>query len=110
MGKKAVSFWHQEDGGIPTALGSKRLTVLGMVAMDIVLLPVVMPIYGLIPAVMAYWNCLVRGNRFNFVSAAKVSSATRCSGSTSVTGRTNSSDLVHLVGRLEDEEVKQRQH
>merc|ERR1712129_180919 len=67
------SVWHSEDGRLPTTFGSKKLTVLLMVAVDcIVLLPAVMAVYGFIPAVMAYWNCLVRGNRFDFVSAAKV--------------------------------------
>jgi hypothetical protein len=108
-GKKAATFWHREDGGLPATLGSKRLTVLCLVAMDIALLPAVMPIYGLIPAVMAYWNCLVRGNRFNFISATKVSSATRRSSSNSDLGRRNSSELSQLVGRAEDDEVRQRQ-
>lgn len=66
------AIWHNEDGDVHATCGSKRLTVLGYVLFDVVvMLPIVMPIFGVIPAVMAYWNTLVRGNRFNFVSAAK---------------------------------------
>jgi len=31
----------------------------------------VMLIYGLIPAIMSYWNCMIRGNLFDFKSASK---------------------------------------
>jgi len=52
--------------------GSRRLRLALQIALDIaVWLPVTMPIYGIIPAVMAYWNCLRRGNIFDFRSAAK---------------------------------------
>lgn len=78
LGKERDSVWHEEDGGIPTTFGSKRLSLAGMVVLDCcVLLAPVMSVYGALPAVMAYWNCMVRGNRFEFVSAAKlVSSST----------------------------------
>lgn len=70
-------IWYREDGDLPATLGSKRLTAFGLVAADILLLlPAIMPIYGLIPAILAYWNCFVRGNRFDFISAAKVANAT----------------------------------
>lgn len=66
------SFWENEDGQIRPTCGSKRLTLLGYILNDMVgMLPIVMAIYGVIPAILSYWNCLVRGNHFDFVSAAK---------------------------------------
>jgi len=69
-------LWYRQDGGVAPQFGSKRLTALGLVACDVALIaPPIMAIYGLIPQVMAYWNCLVRGNRFDFISATKVASS-----------------------------------
>jgi len=66
------SIWYQEDSDISAIRGSRRLRLAIQIALDIaVWLPVTMPIYGIIPAVMAYWNCLRRGNIFDFRSAAK---------------------------------------
>lgn len=69
---KTDTVWRREDGIIPPVWGSKRLSLLGLILIDVAfLLPVVMPIYGLIPNVRSYWNVMVRGNQFKFVSAAK---------------------------------------
>jgi len=68
----STTLWEREDGRIGRTCGSKRLTLLGYILTDIfAMLPIVMPIYGVLPALLSYWNCLVRGNRFNFVSASK---------------------------------------
>jgi hypothetical protein len=79
------------------------LTLLRYVLADcIVMLPIVMPIYGVLPAIMAYWNCLVRGNRFNFVSAAKGTAATPA-----VLGfrtATNLPQQSHLAADVADQE------
>lgn len=65
-------IWETADGNIPACCGSKHLTVLLIAIVDILLLfPIVMFIYGLIPAIMSYWNCMIRGNLFDFKSAAK---------------------------------------
>jgi len=69
---KSEKVWGQEDGDIPPTCGSRRLSLIGLILLDVVLLlPVVMPIYGFIPNVRSYWNVMVRGNRFKFISAAK---------------------------------------
>lgn len=66
------TVWRREDGVIRPILGSKRLSLLSLILVDVaLLLPVVMPVYGLIPNVRSYWNVMLRGNRFKFVSAAK---------------------------------------
>jgi len=69
---KSDIVWKREDGGLPFTWGSRRLSLIGLILIDVVFLfPVVMPIYGFIPNVLAYWNVMLRGNRFKFVSAAK---------------------------------------
>lgn len=69
---KSDTVWHSEDGDIRPLLGSRRLALLGLILVDIlVLMPVVMPVFGLIPNVRACWNIMIRGNRFEFISAAK---------------------------------------
>jgi hypothetical protein len=86
---RSESLWHSEDGRVPPTLGSKRLTVFGLVAIDVLLMvPLIMPIHGLIPGILGYWNCMVRGNRFDFVSAAKtVDTAPSRDGSSPQIGR-----------------------
>lgn len=69
---KPQTVWLQQDGEIPRTLGSRRLSLIIMLLIDVcVLLPVVMPFYGFVPNVRSYWNVMLRGNRFKFVSAAK---------------------------------------
>lgn len=69
---KVETVWDGQDGNIPANCGRRRLTLVGMILIDVVmLLPVVMPVYGFIPNVRSYWNVMVRGNRFKFISAAK---------------------------------------
>jgi len=69
---KSDIVWKREDGGLPFTWGSRRLSLIGLILIDVVFLfPVVMPIYGFIPNILAYWNVMLRGNRFKFVSAAK---------------------------------------
>jgi len=69
---KKQLLWMQDDGQIKPTCGSKKLTLAKYILSDFIfLLPIVMPIYGVLPAIMSYWNVFVRGNRFNFVSAAK---------------------------------------
>lgn len=66
------SLWEAEDGHIHRTCGRKSLTIMGYVLFDcVIMMPIVMFIHGFFPAVLSYWNCFVRGNRFNFVSAAK---------------------------------------
>lgn len=73
---KSDTVWSQEDGIIQAICGSKRLSLLALILLDVVLLfPIVMPIYGLIPNVRSYWNVMIRGNQFKFVSAAKGSAS-----------------------------------
>lgn len=106
-GVGASSLWHSEDGRLPTTLGSKRVTVVFMVAVDcVVLMTVVMAVYGFIPAVMAYWSVLVRGNRFDFVSAAKVAESEQVS-----TPQLNHALPQAIVGRPgeDDADVRLRQ-
>jgi len=59
-----------------------------------------MGIYGIIPAVMAYWNCLRRGNIFDFRSAAKVANK---SGET--LQRQEEADIVGRANRGDDDIV-----
>jgi cellulose synthase/poly-beta-1,6-N-acetylglucosamine synthase-like glycosyltransferase len=69
---RSSTIWHREDGALPQFAGSRRLALLGMIVVDItMLMPLVMAIYGIIPNIRSYWNVLVRGNAFKFVSAAK---------------------------------------
>jgi len=69
---KSDTLWRREDGDIPPVGGSKRLSLFGLILIDVLFLtPAVMPIYGLIPNARSYWNVMVRGNQFKFVSAAK---------------------------------------
>jgi len=69
---KTRTVWQSEDGDIRPILGSKKLTLFGMVVIDVLLfLPIVMPIYGGLAFLRAYVNVLVRGNHFKFVSASK---------------------------------------
>merc|ERR1719253_2598491 len=84
-----------------------------MVAVDILfLLPPVMAIYGLVPAIMAYWNCLVRGNRFDFISATKVANGGRSASPKIGPQRAASRGSLELpqvvIGRADEDDAEVR--
>jgi len=69
---KSEAVWSREDASIPPTCGSRRLSLIGLILIDVIfLLPVVMPVYGFLPNVRSYWNVMIRGNRFKFISSAK---------------------------------------
>mmetsp|Transcript_128280 Transcript_128280/g.371346 ORF Transcript_128280/g.371346 Transcript_128280/m.371346 type:complete len:610 (+) Transcript_128280:82-1911(+) len=71
------SIWHTADGGVEETFGSKTLTLMSLILFDSAVLmgPMMVP-YGLLAEVIGCWNVLVRGNHFNYVTAAKMTSAT----------------------------------
>jgi len=97
--------WHQEDSDLTSACGSRRLRLALQVALDIVVwLPVTMPIYGVVPAVMAYWNCLRRGNIFDFKSAAK-GAASSSSAEAPSEATAEGVEVAAVVGRANADEL-----
>lgn len=75
--KKSTSLWHSEDASVPPACGkssewSSHLTVAPWLTLDCSMLSPVMAIYGAIPELLAYVNVFFKGNRFKYVTAAKM--------------------------------------
>jgi len=66
------SLWTFEAGGLPTTCGSSLLTLTGLVLWDCLILMglLVLP-YGIVTAILAFWNVAFRGNRFEYVTATK---------------------------------------
>jgi len=100
---KSDTVWSHEDGAIQPILGSKRFSLIGLILIDVVfLLPIVMPIYGLIPNVRSYWNVMIRGNRFKFVSAAKGVETPAIASNCSANTVQEQVKVATVMGRLSD--------
>lgn len=70
-----LSKWHSADGGIPPTLGSKSLTLALLILWDCaVMLGPLMAVYGVVAMILAYWNVVLRGNQFKYITAAKAAS------------------------------------
>mmetsp|Transcript_103543 Transcript_103543/g.221445 ORF Transcript_103543/g.221445 Transcript_103543/m.221445 type:complete len:663 (+) Transcript_103543:138-2126(+) len=68
-----LTIWHGEDGGTPPLLfGSVRLTMFLLVVFDVMVPMVAISVpYAFLPEVLAYWHGCIKGNRMNYVTAAK---------------------------------------
>jgi len=66
------SLWTLEAGGLPTTCGSSLTTLTGLVLWDCLVCTglLVLP-YGIVTEILAFWNVAFRGNRFDYVTAAK---------------------------------------
>lgn len=66
------SLWTLEAGGLPTTCGSSLMTLTGLVLWDCLVCTglLVLP-YGIVTEILAFWNVAFRGNRFDYVTAAK---------------------------------------
>jgi len=75
-GGAPLSVWHAADGDIEPTLGSKSLTLVGLILFDAAVLmgPLMVP-YGLFAEVCGCWNVLCKGNHFKYVTAAKLTGA-----------------------------------
>lgn len=71
-GQALASVWHSCDGGVPPTWGSTSLTVFYTIVTDCILLPVMMAVYGLTAEFIGCWNVMLRGNRFKYITAAKL--------------------------------------
>jgi len=68
-----LTQWHKEDGGVPPTWGHRSLTVCWLVLVDcIIWVGPVMAVYGILPELLAYWNVALRGNSFEYITAAKL--------------------------------------
>lgn len=75
-GKKPASIWHGSDGDVPETCASRALTVVLLIILDCaVFIGPVMVVYGLCAEVLGCWNVMLKGNRFKYVTAAKLTSA-----------------------------------
>ncbi|CAJ1380307.1 unnamed protein product [Effrenium voratum] len=79
---KVASIWHSEDGGVKPweswmlgpFQGSQHFKVLCIVVFEVlVCLGPIMAVYGVGVEILAYWNVMVRGNHFEYISAPKAS-------------------------------------
>mmetsp|Transcript_56363 Transcript_56363/g.180965 ORF Transcript_56363/g.180965 Transcript_56363/m.180965 type:complete len:654 (+) Transcript_56363:69-2030(+) len=70
---RKLTVWHGEDGGCPPLLGSVRLMVFVMIALDTSVCMMVLAIpYAFIPEVLAYWHNCFHGNKIKYITAAKL--------------------------------------
>jgi len=74
--RKISTVWHSEDGGFPAVLGSKRLAIFGLIAVDsAVFMAVMMVPYGFLAMLVAMFNVAIWGNSFTYVTASKLTRA-----------------------------------
>eukprot|EP00931_Biecheleriopsis_adriatica_P053108 TRINITY_DN3102_c0_g1_i2.p1 TRINITY_DN3102_c0_g1~~TRINITY_DN3102_c0_g1_i2.p1 ORF type:complete len:623 (-),score=124.37 TRINITY_DN3102_c0_g1_i2:55-1923(-) len=74
---KNRSLWHAADGCVEPFHGSKRARTMGLILIDIVIfLGPIMAVYGVVAEMLAYWNVMIRGNSFTYVSASKALGST----------------------------------
>eukprot|EP00442_Polarella_glacialis_P052661 CAMPEP_0115141342 /NCGR_PEP_ID=MMETSP0227-20121206/59478_1 /TAXON_ID=89957 /ORGANISM="Polarella glacialis, Strain CCMP 1383" /LENGTH=603 /DNA_ID=CAMNT_0002549681 /DNA_START=73 /DNA_END=1885 /DNA_ORIENTATION=+ len=66
------SLWHAADGGFSPSMGSSHAAAMMLITVDcIVFLGPIMAVYGALAAVLSYWNVMVRGNHFKYITASK---------------------------------------
>mmetsp|Transcript_32905 Transcript_32905/g.86930 ORF Transcript_32905/g.86930 Transcript_32905/m.86930 type:complete len:633 (+) Transcript_32905:95-1993(+) len=74
--KRPASIWHGADGSIPRTCGSSNTTVALLIIADcVIFLGPVMVVYGLCAEIVGCWNVLWKGNRFKYVTAAKLTAS-----------------------------------
>jgi len=78
-GRKNGSIWASSSGQVPSCcpscFNSQLITTLLSVIFDmVVLFAPIMGLYGIPSLLIAYWNVMVRGNRFKYVTATKAAS------------------------------------
>lgn len=67
------SIWHSSDGGVKPTFGSCTLTCIILVSADCIILTApLMMVYGLLAELIGCWNVMIRGNRFTYITAAKL--------------------------------------
>lgn len=70
--KECWSRWHKEHGGIVEMFGSRSIAACCLIILDIVLfMGPVMVVYGLFAELLGCWNVMLRGNRYEYITAAK---------------------------------------
>lgn len=73
-GEGMTSIWHSADGGVvPLFFSSTSLTTILLIIGDsVVFLAPLMAVYGFIAELIGCWNVMLRGNRFKYITAAKL--------------------------------------
>jgi hypothetical protein len=67
------SKWQHEDSSIPAYCGSRNFTAFFLIVLDCTFfLSIMMVPYGLVAVLVAMWNVCFYGNRFEYITAARV--------------------------------------